>query len=347
MSIRRPEQDRTWAGRAALAGAALAAAVWVAQAAGQDDTAPAPVEAPEAVGAPAGAQPPTTAREPAHDLAAKDSDVVARVNGEPITRRELEETLRKYYSARALDSMIQQRLIRQEARRLGIHVSSRELDDAETEFFSSRNFRPGMPLSERRKQWAERLALRGLTEEDFRGELELEVLLRKLADRRVSVTDEQVRAEYDRRYGEQLYLSQIVVDSESLATEIAGRLAAGSSFEEEARRHSIDATAADGGRRLTPLARGQTEQAYEAAAFALAPGDTSRPFKTTQGWVILKLHERVAAQHVKFEDVRDELRRQLSDAQRRQLSPVILAELMRQAVIERKDTPAEATQAGN
>ena len=343
MTVRRPQKCRAWAAWAATLGAALAATAWAAQAAAQDDAAPPAAAAPTQ----AGMQPQVTANEAAPPAETMPAGVVARVNGEPITREELDDTLQKYYSARALDSMIQQRLIRQEARRLGLRASSRELDDAETEFFSSRNFRPGMPLGERRKQWAERLALRGLTEEDFRGELELEVLLRKLADRRVAVTDEQVRAEYDRRYGEQLHLSQIVVASESLATEIAERLAAGGSFEDEARRHSLDATASDGGRRLTPLARGQTEQAYETAAFALAPGGTSRPFKTAQGWVILKLHERVAARDVTFEDVRDELRRQLSDAQRRQLSPIILAELMRQAVIERKDTPAEATQAGN
>ncbi|MBN2584198.1 MAG: peptidylprolyl isomerase [Planctomycetes bacterium] len=342
MSVHPRAAGKAWTAWVAALGIVFAMAASAPRAVAQTDTARPPAAGGDAATAQA------EAAQSAPSPAVLPPGVVARVNGETITREELTDTLLKYYSARALDSMIQQRVIRQEARRLGIKASAKDIEQAETEFFASRNFRQGMPLAERRKQWNERLALRGLTEDDFRRELELEILLRKIADRRIAVSDEQVRAEYDRRYGEQLRLSHIVVDDEALAREIHKRLAAGGSFAEEARRHSKDRTAVDGGQRLVPLARGQTEKAYEDAAFALTTvGQTSAPVKTTQGWVILKLDERLAARDVKFKDVRDELRRQLCDAERRRLSPIILAELLKQAAIERADTPADAPQADN
>ena len=268
-------------------------------------------------------------------------DVAARVNGQPITRAELTRTLSRYYAARALDSIIQQMVIRQEARRLGIEATRKEIDRAVIDFYGSRNFRSGMPLSQRRKQWRRRLTARGLSVEDFRRDLELEVLLKKLADRRIKISDEQVRAEFDRRYGEQLRLSQIVVDSEDQARKIYQRIAAGQEFAVQARRWSKGRTAADGGKRLLLLARGQTEKAYETVAFSLKVAQVSRPFKTTQGWCILKLDERVAARPVKFEDVKDELREELRQAEQRRLSPVVLNELLQKARIERGPVAGE------
>jgi len=279
--------------------------------------------------------------EPSQETAPLPPHVAARVNGEDITRAELTRTLLQYYAVRALDSIIQQMVIRQEARRLGIEATSEEVDRAVADFYGSRNFRSGMPLSERRKQWHERLAARGLSEEDFRRDLELEVLLKKLADRRIKISDQQVRAEFDQRFGERLRLSQIVVDTEKQAREIHQRIVGGEAFAVQARRWSKDRTAADGGKRLLPLSRGQVEKAYQTVAFSLEVDQVSPPFETTQGWCILKLHERVAARPVKFKDVKDDLRDELRRAEQRRLSPVVLKELLQKARVERAPVGAE------
>lgn len=300
--------------------------------------------------APAAKQPASSRDQPSAEAESDESsqetaplppDVVARVNGEDITRAELSRTLLQYYAARALDSIIQQRVIRQEARRLGIEATGEEIDRAVTDFYGSRNFRQGMPLSERRKQWRQRLAARGLSEEDFRRDLELEVLLKKLADRRIKISDQQVRAEFDQRFGERLRLSQIVVDSKEQAREIHQRIAGGQPFAAQARRWSKDRTAADGGKRLLPLSRGQVEKAYEDVAFSLEVDQVSPPFETTQGWCILKLDERVAARPVKFKDVKDDLRNELREAEQKRLSPVVLRELLQKARVERAPVAGE------
>ncbi len=140
---------------------------------------------------------------------------------------------------------------------------------------------------------------------------------------------------------ERLRLSQIVVDSEKQAREIHQRIAGGQPFAAQARRWSKDRTAADGGKRLLPLLRGQVEKAYEDVAFSLEVDQVSPPFETTQGWCILKLDERVAARPVKFKDVEDDLRNELREAEQKRLSPVVLRELLQKARIERAPLAAE------
>jgi foldase protein PrsA len=249
----------------------------------------------------------------------------------------------RYYGDRALEGMIQQLLIRQEARKLGIAVEPKEADQALEDFYSGRQFRQELPLSERRRLWTESLASRGMTEDDFKEQLEVELLLKKLVLRRVNVTDEQVHAEFLRRHGERLELRQIIVKTQPEADEISQQIKNGASFIELARTKSIDRrTGIDGGKLPQPLARGTKDFVYEDVAFHLAVGQVSPPFQVQDGWCILKLEGRLPPADVKLEDVKEKYRQELIAAEQGRLTPQVLRELVQNADIQRGPVSAPA-----
>jgi foldase protein PrsA len=263
-------------------------------------------------------------------------EVVARVNGQDITRAELADRLLKYYGEGALNSFIQQVLIRQEAKALNISASDRDVDEALNDFYTFSTFPQGMPLTQRKKVWRELLEARGLTEDEFRGDLEVEVLLKKIVRRRIQLTDEQMQTEFKRRYGERLRLSQIVVAKKDEAEKARQRLESGESFADLARSLSTDRrTAIDGGKLLLPFSRGQSARIYEDVAYALAVGEISLPFEMPDGWYLLKLEGRLPGDNVKFDDVKDRVREELLKTEELRLRPAVLGEITRKARIDK------------
>lgn len=317
--------------RLAFAALAVGLAAWLAFAPASVRAADGDVEAVEAIGESSEAAGGTD--EVTTDL---PEGVVARVNGEPIPRAEFHRRLVRYFGPRALEAMIQVTVIRQEAARLNIEVTDREVEAAAEEFYARGGFPEGMPLSERKQRWNQVLAARGLTPETFRHDLENELLLKKIVARRVEVTGAEIREEFRRRYGERLVLRQIVVPNEEVAREVHRKLTEGASFAELARSRSVDTrTALDGGRLPQPISRGQRDVVFENVAFDLAVGETSEPFETDNGWAILKLERRIEPADVDFGDVSAEIRDELREEEIRQFQPMILSQLVRQARIER------------
>jgi foldase protein PrsA len=309
----------------------------------EQQPAPTPAESPPA--APAEARQPAEA--PAQPIvpppvtpSARDGhltpDQVASVNGQPIERRLLVAKLLQYYGERALDSIIQQMVIVQEAERLGLAVTRTELDEALEDFYRTGAFPDTMPMSERRRTWTELLRNRGLTLDDFRQDLRVELLLRKLAERRVQVTEEMIRARHEQLFGERLIVSWIVVANEMEAREVSRRLASGADFETLARQVSSDVGSASlGGRLPQPILRGERSADFDAAVFALQPGQVSRPLRVTQGWAVVRLDQRIPADDVPLERVREQVRAAVAEEAQASMRPVILQELLRKARIVR------------
>ncbi len=275
--------------------------------------------------------------------AAGSSHIVATVNGQPVERAVLVSKLLHYYGERALDSIIQQMLVEQEAERLGLEATPAELDEALEEFYRSGSFGERMPMPERRRRWGELLKARGLTLDDFRDDLRIEILLRKLAERRVEVTDAMVRAKYDELFGERLMLSWIVLAEEAEAREVLRRLASGAEFETLARQVSGDvSSASQGGRLARPVGRGQHGADFEAAVFAMKAGELSAPLRVGQGWAVVRLDERIAGEDIPLKKVEAELRAAVAAEAQAAMRPVVLQELLKKAnIVRRPLSPAD------
>ena len=84
----------------------------------------------------------------------------------------------------------------------------------------------------------------------------------------------------------------------------------GRDFEELAREYSQCPSAAEGGD-LGRFGRGEMVEAFEEAAFNLAPGEVSSPVKTRFGWHLIKVEGYLEAASPDLEEVEDEIRRKI------------------------------------
>jgi foldase protein PrsA len=138
---------------------------------------------------------------------------------------------------------------------------------------------------------------------------EPELLARKILLKSVQVTEADVRAEFDRRYGPKAKVLQIVLPSQAEAKDVVEKLKLGADFAEMARDVSVDNVSRRKGGEIPPLGQGSP---LGDAAFRLKPGQFSDPVKTPDGFHVLKLVELIPAVDKNFEDVKGEIRESLT-----------------------------------
>ena len=209
-----------------------------------------------------------------------DSKVVARVNGERVTqaevqrllvnpavRAELEQELgagerdAKALPRLALDKLIGQRLLLQEARRRNLRVTDKESDDALLKL--RRRFRD-------LKEFGAWMHERGLDDRSLFETIRNELLIKRVAAaliEGVKLSENQIRAYYEAHKHEQqtsgaVHLRVIAVRDRAVADDIVLAAKNGADFGKLAREKSIGRRAAKGGDtewmsrdRLPPLLR--------------------------------------------------------------------------------------------
>jgi hypothetical protein len=108
--------------------------------------------------------------------------IVATVNGQPISRFELNDQLISRFGAQTIDSMINERLIMGAARQKGIFISAGEIDARVKEIEGRLQ---GQKL-------ADALTAQGLTEPMFRHQLEVQLSIEKLFDKEATVSPKEI-----------------------------------------------------------------------------------------------------------------------------------------------------------
>jgi foldase protein PrsA len=273
-----------------------------------------------AAGSPAPAVEPAAAGQPAREPAAADvaPEVVATVNGKPLSRDQLAALCLHFDGKAVLETLIQYELIRQEAMKLGVAVSKEEIED-----YVRKTVQEQLDAKARMngaKDFADWSAKKGLKPEEIAGQVrewqdwlrpfgEPELLARKILLKSVQVTDADVRAEFDRRYGPKAKVLQIVLPSQAEAKDVVEKLKLGADFAEMARDVSVDNVSRRKGGEIPPLGQGSP---LGDAAFRLKPGQFSDPVKTPDGFHVLKLVELIPAVDKNFEDVKGEIRESLT-----------------------------------
>jgi foldase protein PrsA len=128
-------------------------------------------------------------------------------------------------------------------------------------------------------------------------------------------TDEEVKEYFDKNPDQfvidEVEASHILVKDEKLAKDILKKIKDGGDFAELAKEHSIDGSAAKGGT-LGTFGRGAMVPEFEAAAFALKPGEISDIVESQFGYHIIKLTDKIQGQET-FEDVKAGIKDSLDD----------------------------------
>lgn len=100
-------------------------------------------------------------------------------------------------------------------------------------------------------------------------------------------------------------------EAKKKAEDLVGQLKKGAKFEELAKTNSACPSGKNGGS-LGPFGRGAMTPEFETAAFSLKPGEISGVVETPFGFHIIRTDKHQAAENKKFEDVKEEIVKQLS-----------------------------------
>ena len=229
--------------------------------------------------------------------------VLARVNGEPVTVEQMEDSFTSSHQGHGvllagrgvvrefLDTVIEKRLLIQEGRRVGAEEQP-EIQKAQA---ALRAQRAG------------------------------EGFFADQVTKNVTATDEQVAAVYV-RLGERFNAKHIVVPSRAEAQRARERVQAGEEFGEVARSVSRAETASRGGD-VGIVQSGRLDPKVEDALWALKKGETSQPFETPDGWNLLHVVERTSVELPKLEDVRARIKASLEQRAARERSAALFREL--------------------
>ena len=158
--------------------------------------------------------------------------------------------------------------------------------------------------------------------DDFKTQIELArqaILIRELfADyqKKNPVTDEQVKAEYDKfaaaNSGKEYTARHILVETEDQAKAIIAQLKKGGKFDEIAKKSSKDPGSGAKGGDLDWANPGSYVKEFSEALMALAKGKmTDTPVKTQFGYHIIRLDDTRDAKLPGFEEVKPQISQQL------------------------------------
>lgn len=240
-----------------------------------------------------------------HDLVQVELNAVALVNGERIAWSELVAKLEDDYGEGTLDEMINERLIRQAAKKAAIRVTPEAIDSEITHL--ERQIGPSFDSV---------LAQYGMTQEDLRENIELKLLAYEISIKDLCIQERELltffiehKPDYDQP--EMVLASHILVYTEEEAVAIKRQLDRGASFAKLAKEWSLDPMSAEEGGSLGWFPRGRMVEEFETAAFGLSPGETSGPVRTDYGYHIIRLIDRKEAHEATFEEVRDEVERDI------------------------------------
>ena len=239
------------------------------------------------------------------------SDAVAIVNGQPITKSQLDQLLTQAkvtyknqkrafpkagsteYQAlqtQAITFLVQRSQFAQEAKKMGITVTDQQVENRLTQI--KKQYFKNDP-----KAYLKQLASQGLTDsqvrDDLRAQLISEAIFAKVSGG-VTVTDKQIADYYNKNKSQYSQpqsrdVRHILVKNKALAERLYKQIRAnnGATFAALAKKYSQDPGSKNTGGKLT-VSKGQTVPAFDQAAFTLPTRAISTPIHTQYGWHIIQ-----------------------------------------------------------
>jgi peptidyl-prolyl cis-trans isomerase C len=288
-------------------------------------------------------------------------DVVARVNGDPVSKMEFEDAIRSLeaqagqgvpYDKRnevyrqVLDQLVGYKLLIQESKARKLVVADAEVD---------------AQIAQMKKQFpneeafTKALAEQQLDVDKLRENVRSQMLVSRFIDIEIGpsiqVTDADIQAFYDQNkekfnQPETMRASHILIrfpdnadtaaknQSRTQADAILAKLKAGGNFAALAKEFSQDAASAANGGDLGFFAKAQMLPAFADVAFALKPGQMSGVVETQAGYHIIKGEEHRAARVVPLTEASAEIRQFLTQQQQQEKAEAFVNALKAKAKIQ-------------
>ena len=261
--------------------------------------------------------------------------IVAIVNNEIITYRELEKALKEMapqvpqknnpeVQKQVLFQLVDQKIVDNQVKRMGIAISKEEVE------MSIKRLRKEQRL-ERQEDFTAALAREGITEEDLRNRTREQIQRFRLVSREVQnkiVISEAQLKEYYQNNKERFQLtdgvhlalislpvspdrsSEEALKQKEKAEMILERLKKGESFGEMAKAYSQDPSASAGGDLgIIPLK--ELSSSLREIVSQLKPGEFSPVLENPDGWQLIQLINFQEGKASTFEEVKDRIQDQL------------------------------------
>jgi parvulin-like peptidyl-prolyl isomerase len=283
---------------------------------------------------PAATRPSTkvAAEEVATALKLKDlNGVMAVVNSEQITARQLGQECMRRYGEEVLESLVNRQLIVQACQDAGIEIRAKdiesEIDQVAKKFGLTRD------------NWIKLLKEeRGVSLEQYRQEIIWPTIaLRRLAASKTQVTEDELKKAFDSEYGPRVKVRVIATSKDKAAREAAAAAKANpGDFAELSKKHSEDPNIASVGGLIPPIRRHLGDPHLEKIAFALKEGQVSDVIKVQNQYFILlcEAHEPPRFVDPKYAaDIKANLAERIRDQKLRGASTELFSELQKQAQV--------------
>lgn len=220
----------------------------------------------------------------------------------------------------ALNDLVEQMILTQEAAKLGITVTDAEIDR------SIESVKGKLDMSD--EQMNEMLIKQNLTTEQFRNQWRLQILSGKLVSTlvkgRIAVTDEEIKDLYKQYYGEienadEVEIAHILISfdasEEQQALQKANKVAelakSGSNFSKLVSEYSDDTFSKDKEGVLGYFNKGELVSELEDVVSVTEVGKTSGPVKTISGFHIIKVLDRNTLDESSVDQYREQLRQEI------------------------------------
>jgi len=258
----------------------------------------------------------------AADAPPSNKDIVATVNGQPITKAELDKPLIEAYGLKMLLYQVQLKVARQVAAEKKI-----EITDADFANEYDRTCKQGFgdaPKADYAALLEQLLDKKGVSRAEFDMQLQVNAILRKIAEPELKdkITDDKLKEAFNQVYGENVVVRHIQVANAQEAAQVKVRLAAGEKFDTLVQTMSRNARTVPLNGELPPFSRntadwganwGKVPQGFKDWAFSAKIGDISDPISAEGGYHVLKLERKTEPKVVQFAAVKDGLKTQLQD----------------------------------
>jgi len=297
-------------------------------------------------------------------------EIVAKVNGEIVTRGEMEHTRQMLseelraqgYAGQRLTDAVQKRqndALRDQIDQLLLVQKGKDLDlkvDAEvTRRLAEIQVESKITDVDKFHEYVRQGA--GMSFEDYKQQLTNQILTQRVIGQeigsRIAVPEAEKRKYYDEHKSEfvrqeQVFLSQILISTEGKtpeqvaaaekrAADLVTRARKGEKFTELARQYSDDPETSKNGGELPPYRRGMMRKELEDIVFKENKGYVTDPLKIPNGLVIVKIDERYAEGQASYEEVESQINERLAAPQMEPKVREYLTKLRQNAFLQIKD----------
>ncbi|RJQ52985.1 MAG: hypothetical protein C4521_08745 [Actinobacteria bacterium] len=282
-------------------------------------------------------------------------EVAAVVNGENIYAKEVDEQftqmqgqhdtfegkqgkqMEKQFKQRILDKLISDKLVEQEAEKLGVSPDQKEVDQRfeqlKKQFSSEAQFNDALQKAK-------------LTPDKLKESIAQQLIVQKLMTKLVKnqkVTDKEIADYYKKNKAqflqpEKYRVSHVLVKptDKKVADKVYSQLSGGASFATVAKKYSIDPQSKTKGGDIGFVSVGEVVPEFGSAMSKLKIGQLSKPVKSQFGWHVLKVTAKRKAGQRTLAEVKDQISQTIVQTRQRDVFNKWLADAKKKAKIEDK-----------